>query len=119
MNPSLFRPNRVCLACGCEASSGSKTPVPSEPIIVAINPTVTRRGTGKSVTQAAISVRICEKCLAKAASDGRLIWGGKEAEKLGRAIAIAAQQTVENMAATDAFAQVHRPDWRNPQELLL
>jgi len=87
---NLFpKPPRVCCVCACEASNGSRQPVAGEPVVLAITPIVYRRGNGKGRVRNASRVHVCEKCLTKAATSGRLEWINSTSPKLLRALSSA------------------------------
>ncbi len=121
VSKSLFRPKRVCCVCGCEASSGRREPIAGEPRILAITAVVYRRGSGKGQLRNAPKVQVCEECLSRARTNGRLTWmnGNDAARKFGDAIGAAIFKAYTKLAEDDAFDQVQRPDWRNPEESLL
>jgi hypothetical protein len=60
----------------------------SDVIILAITPIVYfwPAGRAASMTKNALRIRICEECLAKALTTGRLPWAGDEAVKLWEAL---------------------------------
>lgn len=73
---------RVCCVCDCEAASGRKKLARGEPRIIAISAVIYRRGTGKGQLRNAPRVQVCDTCLEKALTNGRLTWiGGNEAAK--------------------------------------
>lgn len=118
---SLFpaRPARQCVVCHCEVSTGRKKRDSAEPVFLAITPVMYRRGTGKGQLRNAAKVNICESCLAKACSNGRLGWfQGKS--PLWVALRASLADCLTTLAENDAFDEVKRPDWKNPaQETLL
>jgi len=119
MNPSLFPPKRICCVCGCEASSGAKTPPPGEPEIVSVSQVVYRRGKGKGQLRNAQRVQVCADCLTKTLTAGRLAWLTGENTKLWNALRSTLLDCYGKMTEDDAFRQVRRPDWRNPETELL
>lgn len=83
MKERLFSLKRVCCVCGGEATANRRERDPEEPNIIAITPVVYRRGAGKGRLQNAPRVQVCEDCLVKALTGGRLSWlGDKSAAKL-------------------------------------
>lgn len=62
--PKLFPDVRACVCCGATAVKGKREP--GAPNILAVSFTMTRKGTGKSRTEGAGSVRVCEACLVRA-----------------------------------------------------
>jgi hypothetical protein len=51
---------------------------PSEPNIIAITPVIYRRGVGKGELKNAKAILVCETCLTRALTGGRLNWGLNE-----------------------------------------
>lgn len=82
--PSLFKPARVC--CCCSAASAAGRPGKGQPSIVTLIPLVYRKGKGKAGQAYSRGVWICERCLSKALTTGRLGWIGGEARALWSAI---------------------------------
>lgn len=119
MTPALFKPKRVCCVCQAEASYGSKKPVAGEPVIVAISPVVYRRGASKGQLRNAPRVQVCEACLTKALTTGRLGWLSGDGGKLWNALRSSLLDCYGIMVENDNLSQVNRPDWRNPEATLL
>lgn len=119
MKPSLFRSNRVCCVCGVEASNGAKKPIPGEAVIVSISQVVYRRGTGKGQLRNAQRVQVCADCLTKTLTAGRLAWLTGNNTKLWDALRSSLLACYGKMSDDDAYRQVRRPDWRNPEAQLL
>ena len=82
--PSLFKPARVCCCCSAESLAGR--PGRGQPNIVTLIPLVYRKGSGKGRQAYSRAVWICERCLSKALTSGRLGWIGGEARALWSAI---------------------------------
>jgi hypothetical protein len=76
MKPSLFIQKRICCVCESEAPSNLRELLPGEPNIIALSMTIYRRGKGKGELKAVKRVQVCESCLARALTGGRLIWAG-------------------------------------------
>jgi hypothetical protein len=76
MTPTLYKLNRVCSVCEAEAAGNSRSRLPSEPNIIAISFTIYRRGNGKGILKSAQRVQVCEECLIRALTGGRLVWAG-------------------------------------------
>jgi hypothetical protein len=73
---SLYTLKRVCCVCGGEATGNTRRPIPGEPNILAITPVLYRRGEGKGTLKSAQRVQVCEECLTRALTGGRLSWAG-------------------------------------------
>jgi hypothetical protein len=78
MTPSLYILKRACCDCGAEADGNTRKRKPGEPNIIAITTVIYRRGEGKGTLKSAQRVQICEDCLTKALTGGRLSWTGRE-----------------------------------------
>jgi hypothetical protein len=76
LTPTLYKLKRVCCVCGAEATSNRRDRIDGEPNIIAISPVVYRRGTGKGKLKSAKAVQVCEECLTRALTGGRLSWAG-------------------------------------------
>src|SRR5271166_1138585 len=76
LTPSLYVLKRVCCVCGAEATGNTRKRAPSEPNILAITPLIYRRGQGKGEIRSAMRVQVCEDCLTRALTGGRLSWAG-------------------------------------------
>lgn len=76
MTPSLYVLKRVCCVCGCEAAGNMRKRTDGEPNILAITPILYRRGEGKGTLKSAMRVQVCEECLTRALTGGRLSWAG-------------------------------------------
>ena len=79
--PRLFPSRRVCCLCGADASSHLRGRIPGEPNILAITPLLYRRGSGKGRLRNAQSIHICESCLAKSLTPGRLRWNERQGDE--------------------------------------
>lgn len=81
----LYIPMRECVGCGRTAVNGAKLAGPDEPVIVAITPVFyLRRSSGRKIKNAP-KVQVCEECLVKATTQGRLHWPGSTSEKVWNA----------------------------------
>lgn len=76
MTPSLYTLKRVCCVCEAEAIGNTRKRRPGEPNIIAISATMYRRGSGKGQTKGVSGVQVCEECLTRALTGGRLSWAG-------------------------------------------
>lgn len=114
---ALFRPDRFCIVCGCKASNGRKQRDPNEPVMIAVTPVLYRRGAGKGQLRNAPRVNVCQDCLSKAATNGRLNWFQGESP-LWLALRTSLLDCLSKMVDTDAFDAVKRPDWQNPSQEL-
>jgi hypothetical protein len=115
--PYLFRQMKTCCVCGCQAQAWRKRSIEGEPNIIAISSSLYRRGSGKGQQKAAPAVQICEPCFVKAITGfGTLVRmaAGRDL-KFWNALAGALSDRYSAMLDDDAFSQVKRPDWRNPQ----
>ena len=104
---SLFRTYRECCVCRATATNCAKYQIPEEPRIIALTAIVYRRGDGKGQLKNAPKVQVCEECLTKALTNGRLRWmGGNEAaNKLWSCMSEAIMTAHTSMRAGDKGLQ--------------
>jgi hypothetical protein len=102
MTDSLFKPKRICCVCLAESTNGSRKPIAGEPNIIAISPLIYRRGSGKAQLRNAGRVQICEECLTKALTSGRLGWMSDKSAKLWTAMRSALLDCYSAMSEGDA-----------------
>jgi hypothetical protein len=86
MNTSLLAHRKVCCVCGCEARDRMRYRPLGDPNILAITPILYRRGQNKGDLKNAPRIQVCEPCLVKALTEGRLIWTSKEIQNLWHAL---------------------------------
>lgn len=94
----LVKPTRSCTVCGCEGSCGSKVMGEKEPVILAVNMTVYRRTRRGRQLATSKRVRVCERCVIRAAaSQGPT----EEGAILGTALIARLWERYSAMVATD------------------
>lgn len=86
MAPTLYKATRVCCDCGAEVPSGRRQQAPGGVNLVSITPLIYRRGNGKGQLKNAHQVVICETCLIKSITSGRLGWISTGESKLWTAL---------------------------------
>jgi hypothetical protein len=104
-NPSLFQEIRRCVCCGAESNRQPRFGPRSGPNVLTVYATLYRKGEGKKRHRAAHSVPVCEECLVKVMSGGRLIWSGQQGSKFLTALS----QSLSDCYNAILLDEVHRP----------
>lgn len=106
----LFPSERTCIACQRSALPGPKRR-PDDPIILAVSMILYRRGKGKARLKAAPRVNICEECFVRAIAAPM-----DHGFELLAGITESLSGCYSAMIDREAFDQVKRHDWRNPEQ---
>jgi hypothetical protein len=101
MNALLIAQTRTCVVCGKTTTPRPRVVNPSDPRILAITPVMYFKGAGKCLLKNCRKVQICDQCLVKATTNGRLGWLNNNSTALWDALRASLADCYSYMVQTD------------------